>query len=592
MRLVATVAVILLATLILQTLLVETLSTPQPVTDCTYLLAVFKKVLTEALDGSPVGEYYARVMLETRVEPTLSSLHEKVYRAFLKYYSLLSGEYEGSEALRILGEVYEGVDSVTQYLQRLHSCSQDRESAYALRASAELMLEELKSRIWELKAVISQRDSPLTITTNRDTYRAGEDVLVTVAVKNSSCMVSNIYLSTGVEVLGNTIFQCNSTECNASIPTPPAYLVEKYVGREGAVKITVMAEAVCGEMVYKPYRRITVLYSRPRIALEAPSKITRGEYLNLTIYSETSVEIPGIVSVRNRAGETLIGNITVAPTPLVIGVNTSMYNFTLGENLIRLCVNSTETTLSYCIDKPVFYEPRHPRLEIMVPSIILTTYGEIPVLIQGDPGNDLLVEVESKGLFTSRVSSILNINCSLRVLGSVLPLSLIEVVVSVRDPSGYYDPYSYTTRVVVFNTLSLILTLILGVSSTIILRDREKVFFIFLEKGLRRGVEKMSRGIRDLTQDLLKPYVTGLGSAVALVYYKLLRRLTQRLPLAYETLREHYSLVVENVVGNRRVKELAWKLLILAEKDMYSKEKPSIEEAKEVYESVLSEEEA
>ncbi len=592
MKLVATATLILLATLALYLTAAETLSPPKPITDCNYLLAVLKKVLVEVLNESPVGEHYAEVMLQAQVDPSLSSLHEKVYSAILEYYSLLTGEYEGSEAFRKLAEIYEGVDSTFQYLQKLHSCSPDHETAYALRASVELMLSELKIRIGELEAIISQRDSLVTIETDRDTYVAGEEIHATIALKNSTCMISNVYVSTGLEVLGDAIFQCSSTQCNVSFPTPPAHLVERYVGRERTLRIALTAEAVCGEVVYKPYKRITVLYSYPRIVVEAPSKIVKGEFLNLTIYSETPVEAQGIITIRNKAGETLIGNITVSTTPLVISLNTSEYGFAFGENVIRVCANSTEITLSFCIDKPVLYEPRHPRVEIIVPPMSITLDGEVPVLIRGEPGKTLLVEVESKGLFTSRVSSVLHTNSSLRVFGSVLPLSLAEVVVSVRDLNGYYDSYTYAERVIVFNMISLILTLLLGVFSIIILRDREKVFLIFLKAGLRGGVERMGKGLQDLTQDLLKPYVTGLGSAIALIYYKLLRRVTQRLPQAYETLREHYSLVVENVVGNRRIRELAWKLLILAEKDMYSKEKPSIEEAKEIYERVLSEEEA
>jgi hypothetical protein len=88
--------------------------------------------------------------------------------------------------------------------------------------------------------------------------------------------------------------------------------------------------------------------------------------------------------------------------------------------------------------------------------------------------------------------------------------------------------------------------------------------------------------------ELLTPYVLGLGSRIAAIYYDLVRKIARRLPQPSETLREHFEFVVAPLIKSRRSRELLQRLLQLVERDLYSSSKPEFGEAIELYEGVLS----
>ena len=151
-----------------------------------------------------------------------------------------------------------------------------------------------------------------------------------------------------------------------------------------------------------------------------------------------------------------------------------------------------------------------------------------------------------------------------------------------------YDTYQYSETMIVINASSILILVAVGSVLTAILREHEKLFILMLRSGgfsLRiRPLESAHR----VFNELLTPYVLGLGSRIATIYYDLVRKITRRLPQPFETLREHYEFVVAPLTKSRRSRELLQRLLQLVERDLYSRSKPDLREAIELYEGVLS----
>jgi hypothetical protein len=104
-----------------------------------------------------------------------------------------------------------------------------------------------------------------------------------------------------------------------------------------------------------------------------------------------------------------------------------------------------------------------------------------------------------------------------------------------------------------------------------------------------RVISRVKREVSGLLESVLKPYVLGLGSRVAELYYTLLRKLGIRLPHQYETLREHYAEAISSITRKNTIRELLWRILVLTERDLYSQRKPRIEDVEKLYKGVLSE---
>jgi len=122
----------------------------------------------------------------------------------------------------------------------------------------------------------------------------------------------------------------------------------------------------------------------------------------------------------------------------------------------------------------------------------------------------------------------------------------------------------------------------------VVMREHEKIFTLSLRTSSVRVARRVKREIPEILKSILKPYASGVKSRIAELYYTLLGKLGVRLPHHYETLREHYIEVVKPTTKKSVVREILWRILRLVERDLYSKRKPRLEEAEELYEGVLS----
>jgi len=576
----------MIALLVVSLLVVEASAqhSPPPITDCTYLLVILEKAIGYVVMGLPEGEYIAYIMMGTPVAPTISDIHIKSYRALLSYYSIMKNTVDSNIVQKIY-EFYQSIDLVAEYARKLQSCCQDPGSAYAIRARIDSYLKELKNNIENMLTWYSTRYEYVEVYLEDKVYEPGETIPIYVKILNKTCSPKSAVLTYINTVFNAEEFICIESICNAVLRAPPAYSVKDYIG-SGIAKFNLVVKISCLDGDIRVYRFVNVEYLYPQVVIDVPTAVLRGDTVNVTLYSEGEA-VNGVLMAKNSVNVSVIANATIGSTPSKFKLLVEKPYFIPGINILKLCVNATEKTLPQCFEKPIIVKPRYPKVEARVLPLHISWDGGVQLVVTNHGDRPLKVRVYANNRLTA-LTEIAPLNTiSLYVYRSLLPLSLGDIAVYVEDSLMLYDTYIYTSSFTVLNLSITIAIIVGGLATTILLREYEKMFTLYLAVG---GAFRRARGVveavPDIVKDLLKPYVLGLGSSIAQLYYSLVKRFT-RLPLYNETLREHYRAAVLSVIKSMRGKGLLWRLLLLAEKDMYSREKPRFEEAKKLYESVV-----
>jgi hypothetical protein len=553
---------------------------PRSISDCSYLITILEKALNYALDFNYRGEYIARVMLNTPVDPKLQDLHRKAYRAVLDYYAIINSTRASLDDLReLLGEL----DAIGSYASSLQRCSREPGVVVIATRITRYLLPSLKSRVEDLVKHYSEMLGLVLVNVPERVFEPGDQVLVKVYV-NDTCSAISALLLYKDTILESVNFTCSSSNCSAVLSIPPASSMQGITG-SATVKFTVVVRATCGGRELRVYRFIEAKYATPRVTIDAPPTTTRGDLLAVTVNTTSGLVLAGVLLVKNTVGEfPLLSSIVINSTPTTYYFRVDK-PFIVGVNALKLCVNASEKTLPYCFEKAIIVQPRHPRVSVRTTTTSITWVGEIPVYITSESG-EYTVQVYLNGVLVaeSRVSSTETITIN----SGVLPLSVLSLRVIIRDPSGEYDDYVYSAVITSINMASLLLVLFAGSLATLALREHEKLFVLSLRTSSTLATRRVKREVARVLEEFLKPYTHKLKSHVLELYYTILTRLGVRLPHHYETLREHYSLVVKSVIKKSSVREALWKIVRLAERDLYSRKKPHLREAEELYEGVLS----
>ena len=576
------IPLLVLTALTLSTLLVscEIARNPQPISDCTYLITVLENTINYAVNIDRRGEFLASIMLGTPVDPSLQSLHRQVYKLILDYYSAMNSSSPSVDSLR---SIYRGIDAVSEYTSKLQGCSKTS-GVVAVATRIMQRLESLKTKLVDLITLYSTSPNNILVQIPEKTFEPGEYIPVQVTLRNSTCSVNTASLVYNEAILESSGFNCNGSNCTAYLRTPPANIVQGVI-QSGVVKYSIVIRGVCSGVDLRIYRFIDSSYSYPQVYIDAPPVTTRGDVVNLTLYSSIG-ELTGVLLVKNSTIETPVLNITITNNPREYPLQVDKPLFTIGLNVLKICVNSTEKTLSHCFEKPIIVQPRTPGVVVEASSTSITWTGSIPVYVGSVEGSDYILQayLDNRLVFESRVSN----TGVLIVYNSLLPLSTANLTVVIRDPRGVFDEYTYSVQVAIVNATTILLLLIGGSAITTILREHERLFILALRTRGMRGARRLGEGVSSAFKIILEPYILGLGSSIAKLYYSILRKLRVKLPEHYETLREHYTDVVAPSTRSDSLRNILWRLLLLSERDMYSRRKPSLREAEELYKGALS----
>jgi hypothetical protein len=560
----------------------ENLSRKQ-VDDCTYLLAVLEKTLN-LLNTNP-GEAIDIVnkMMKTNIASALADPHRKAYETLIKLYRVLFlGNYSDT---RDVYELYIGIDSIADYVNRLRSCSRDRDAVTAIATRIRLTLDELRSEVEMLMYRVAMLRGYIYLRIEDKVYEPEEAIPIEIDILNNSCIPRTASLILSGTTFSYNVFTCIDSSCYTSLKTPSTTQVKNYVN-PGINRIAVVIKVQCLGREVRVYRFINVMYRYPEVVLEIPSVVKRGNYIDIAIHSKDYVE--GILYVKNSTAEVPIKKIVLNTTSIHIALHVDKPIFSTGINIVKLCVNATQKTLPKCFEKTVFVEPRYPRIEVETSSTQLTLFGKATLFLVNRDNATLIASIHVGGRNTYTVYLGPGEEKVISTSINIMPIYLEDVKIVVRDIQNYYDIYIYTASITVAN-ISILLSLpILGLVVVTVVNEYEKVFIVTIATNMLRSFRKAVE-ITTTIRTSVKPYILGLGSRIAELYYSVVKKFS-RLPHDSETLREHYRYALTPVIKSTYVKELLWRFLVLVEKDLYSRYRQDIEEAKKIAKDILSEE--
>ena len=568
-----------IALIVLLAIFREAVAASYTVEDCAYLLAVLEKVVDYALVADSRGLELSRMLLEVPISPRVAQLHRESYLAIISYYDVLSRIPTGGVSFSELYLLTVRLDAISSYARSLQTCSHDPESSHAMRARVELKLLRLKQLI--LDSMRSIGSDLLEVQVEDRVYEPGDYIALNIKAPDG-CRLREVSLYHGLRLINRVDLNCTLQDCIALVKAPTADQVEDVVKTEGIAKFLLQVEAACGEAHVKAYRFISVQYQRPQILLDAPTVVSRGEKVNVTIHSEIG-GLRGVLLAKCGVNESVVANFTQLDGSQLIELEVDRPHFTPGYCVLKLCVNATSKTLPQCIERSIMVLPRYPRVSIIALQTHLTATGVFEIAVQTERG----LNVRVKGSALAFVAESSGVEEHTYTIFTPLPVATLDIEVSIEDPRGWYDTYVHRERVIVVNALSLTALIVAGFLAITALRERERVFTIILKTG---GV-RVGRRLREAVKkagELLISFKLGLGSKVAELYYDLVEKLGGRLPEVHETLREHFYVVVEPLVKSELVKRLMKRFMSIVEKDLYSPRRQSVEEAEEIYEGVLS----
>jgi hypothetical protein len=557
--------------------------------DCSNLLTILERVLESVVSGTPNPEL-VRAVASAPVPGDLGVRHRDAYGKLLRYLNYLErvggGSLSPREARELAAELSilasELGSSVGGYGGSLARCSHDPALASTLSTRVRQLLDELVGvQVPSLVQLLLQQASRglLEVWLDRGSYRAGDTAELVVRPLREGLEVVRAYVAlwpTLTRVAEVTLVRRGS-EYVGVFEVPNLTTLSRYYSPP--VPATVALAAVVELLdtsdgsTYRGYALFSIEFGRPRVTVEAPATLYLGDVLEVVVRSD------GYYRARVSLGGSYVVNATLVPGTNTFRFDTSLLNITYGTHIIRVEVEPTATSIGTVVTRPVVLLPRVPRVDVRLPTFLVTVdgYATVEVVSREVPRAGLRVVVYVGSAV--RGPYYLNGSLRVRVLLGYLPVATAEVSVRVVADAPGYEPYVARWVVVYVNPATSIAVGVASVFATTLLYGREREFTVLVLSLGRRRVASAARVLRSA----LLEFTYRVSSRVAELYYSTLRRLRLPMPEPYETLREHFA----RLPLGRGVAELLRRLMLLAERDLYSRYRQDYGEALRVAEEVL-----
>jgi len=550
-------------------------------------------MLIDALSGIYSGNYgealtVADTALGVNVAPDLSYLHYKAWGVIRDIsYLLLEALDEGNASTETLYRFYrlklEASGILADYASRLVNRIMDPPTRYRFEKTVESYLSDLDARLSELGLSIlriiqgSSRVVRFEIVAP-DTVYAGGSLDVTlvfqdrVYVENISATLSSPSYMKHVPVrvggyLDNYTIHIELPGTEEGYFTDTSSILGLYVAVYGLINDT---------LVYgSAYKSINVLAERAPVEITAPTRINPGSSLILTIVSQADTVLYSNLTITSTRGSEVYVNepLTILPGENHYLVNTSwlpqgVYTVTLDINATGKYLRTVYSMGLAVLGSNIDVKHGAPGI-ILAPPFKALLYIELP----GKPGEYVVtVRDGDRVIFNeSRGPGLYSIEIPLRVIWIIEYRELVIEVIPVNES---YSTSEATVGIVILNYASLItiVVLTLTLSST-------------SAEGLAYSLERLNKVLAAGSRLRRGGSATPHGKAL---YYKLVKLLSRytRPPVPSETLREYYNRVVAAL---RRAPRSLLGFILLYEKYLYSREKPSQDELAGAYRRVEEE---
>ncbi|MEM2021697.1 MAG: hypothetical protein QXP80_05690, partial [Zestosphaera sp.] len=346
-------------------------SDPEPI-DCSNLFILLDRVLDAVTRGTPEAYYMIHSISGSSMPGELGRLHSDVYGLLLKYYGYTSEatqdsltEEEVQKAIVELGVLQSRLpEAVDRYMSRLALCAHDPGIPATLRVSVLANLKEVvDASIPRLIEAISLKhvSTPglVEVGLSKEVYSPGELIRISVVLSDPALEIVDAYLLTWPSLTRISSINITSTPEGyvGTCIAPGADEVTDSVTRTASFTVAVIVRNSSSGKAYASYKLLRVNYRTPRLYIEAPATIYRGDLMSLSIYSDS-----------NYSSVLRFGGITLSNLTLTIGlthyyVDTSALNLSVGANLVEVVVSPTSETVGLTISKTVVVQPKVPKVE-------------------------------------------------------------------------------------------------------------------------------------------------------------------------------------------------------------------------------------
>lgn len=558
--------------------------------DCSNLLILLDKSLRAVVEGEPSAYRMIQSIGSASIPGDVGNLHKNSYDLLLRYHNLSARTVDEAltkeEAHRMLSELSELhsklPDVISQYVNRLSACAHDPGLSNSLRTSISLSVKKISDElIPSLTQIIFSKylmsNGLIDVRLDKEVYTPEEPVEFEVTLGDPTLTLSSASLYTWPDL--RFIEYANITSLGGGkyvgfLRTPSAEFVKTPTRPEGVFVLIIAARNTSSSENYVNYKILKVVYRVPKVWVECPASIYRGDSIELNLYSDN------YYNATVEFGDLLVGYLSLVPGLTRYYVNTSSFDLTVGVSLLKVSVHPTQDSAGLTITKPVMVLPRIPKVRIVFPEIFFTGDGFLTILLINDDPEESQLSVKVYAGGALRGEYTLSDVLVARVFVGFFPAFLTNLNVVVEPTQHLKEPYLYQRQVFVVNPVTALLTGLVSIFLIVLVSNKERSFMIFIKGNVVGGKTSVKRVVREVSSYLKSPYP--ISSRIAELYYATLRKLGIPLPKVTETLREHFSRA--GLSGFLR--NTLWKLLIITEKDLYSSKKQDYREAVELAEEV------
>ena len=548
--------------------------------DCSYYYTIAYDILKIYTINSTKALLMAEELANKTLPEPIEKYHKKYYNDIIQLIQIKvkyrRGLISSQQALETLSKLYLQLQvDYVKYSQRLALCVHDPQVAATLGAKTRILIKyrilpDISRTIYDI--VYSKSSKNIKIIVGKEIYKPGEKATILI-ISKEKIKLNNIEIVEwpSLRLLNESQPPSNQAATNYTIKIkmPYAYQLSNPVAFSEFAKNIVKSFAII--VTYKNstsketeygFRILNVTYKVPKLVISAPASV--GPWSVFTVEIRSDGYYPNSTLLINGQ---LISKIDLIKGSNNITINVGRINVTKPVILLQVVVPPGQDYLGVAIEKPILYAIGRIPVGIESPDIVFTWLGWISIKTYKNTTTQAMMRANIGPLtiFTKNIE-----NGTVSFFATVLPITPIHLTVEAQA-NGH--TLLYRKNIIVINpTYLTILSLLIVI--LIFPRSLDKISIITITRR-QEILGGLASGIAD------RVYV--VESKIAQLYYQALLLLKTRLPYPQETLREHFRALKLP----ERLKDSLWRLLRLAERDLYSKDKPHYRDAEKAFKEVV-----
>ncbi|MEM4552107.1 MAG: hypothetical protein QXO52_04385 [Thermosphaera sp.] len=558
--------------------------------DCRFLGIMLRNVLERvSADDYSVRDEIS-VLVRINLPEPLRSRHVKIYNYLLDYLEgveYIHGKNVSKTPLEIVANLREFYaqfeDAVKAYMVQLSSCINDQTLFSTINSLTSIHVKSVLEKLpilFELVSSETRTSNFISISLNKLSFSPGDIIYANISVVEKEITLQNefqIALWPTLEIIGKGLLIPQGGYYSGWFQVPSLYELSNRVDLRSLQEdnnLLIIARGSLNGSQVVGIKFFKLRLSKPMVYMTIdPPLAYMGDSLKIKIQSN------GVYFGRLFINNSLIASLNLTPGQREVVLTLDPSNTSAGLVTITLSVEMTEASLPANITSSAIIARKRIPIHLETPLIITTLHNSIRLRIILEDPSSLPVKISI--VRPQRVELETNTSQSIEAEISFpwVPVISSEILIVATPENPSFDVCEERFTLFIINPS---LTVIWGYGLTLafmFVRRREAVFTFYIKTLRNRGTLRQESEKTSDFKGLLET-----KSLIAKIYYETLNKLNIDPPRVAETLREHF----DRISLSTGLKKILRKLLLLAERDLYGKIKPKIEEADELVEEVLN----